>query len=149
MAKARLSMRKIKEVLRLHYHCDLSGHQIAQSCQMCRSTAADYLHRFEKAGLSWPLPEELSDEEVEKKLFPPRNSVSSGKPLLDFELIYREIKAHKKFNLTLDLWWREYKEQYPVGYQYTLFSVPYRRRQKKLAYLMRQDHRSGEKLLVD
>ena len=149
MAKARLSMRKIKEVLRLHYHCNLSGHQIAQSCQISRSTAADYLHRFEKAGLSWPLPEELSEEEVEKKLFPPGASVSSGKPLPDFELIYREIKAHKKFNLTLDLLWREYKEQYPEGYQYTQFSVLYRRWQKKLDYSMRQDHRGGEKLFVD
>ena len=149
MAKARLSMRKIKEVLRLKFNCDLSGHQIAESCQISRSTAADYLDRFEKAGLSWPLPEALSDEELEKKLFPPGASVPSGKPLPDFEYIYRELKAHKKFNLTLDLLWREYKEQYPEGYQYTQFSVLYRRWQKKLDYSMRQDHRGGEKLFVD
>jgi len=149
MAKQRLSMRKIKEVLRLKFNCDLSGHQIAESCQISRSTAADYLDRFEKAGLSWPLPEALSDEELEKKLFPPGASVPSGKPLPDFEYIYRELKAHKKFNLTLDLLWREYKEQYPEGYQYTQFSVLYRRWQKKLDYSMRQDHRGGEKLFVD
>ena len=45
--------------------------------------------------------------------------------------------------------WREYKEQYPEGYQYTQFSVLYRRWQKKLDYSMRQDHRGGEKLFVD
>ena len=71
------------------------------------------------------------------------------KPLPDFDYIYRELKAHKKFNLTLDLLWREYKEQYPEGYQYTQFSVLYRRWQKKLDYSMRQDHRGGEKLFVD
>jgi transposase len=74
---------------------------------------------------------------------------SRRQPLPDFDYIYRELKAHKKFNLTLDLLWREYKEQYPEGYQYTQFSVLYRRWQKKLDYSMRQDHRGGEKLFVD
>ena len=95
MAKARLSMRKIREVLRLKFDCALSGHQIAQSCQISRSTVADYLCRFDKAGLSWPLPEELSEEELEKKLFPPRASEPCAKALPDFDYIYREIKAHK------------------------------------------------------
>src|SRR6266508_6504419 len=149
MAKARLSMRKIKEVLRLKFDLALSGHQIAHSCQISRSTVADYLCRFEKAGLGWPLPEDLSEEDLDKKLFPPGACVPLGKPLPDFEFIYRELKAHKKFNLTQDLLWREYKEQYPEGYQYTQFSVLYRRWQKKLDYSMRQDHRGGEKLFVD
>ena len=149
MAKARLSMRKIKEVLRLKYDCAVSGHRIAHSCQISRSTVADYLRRFERAGLGWPLSEALSEEELDKKLFPPEAREPSGKPLPDFEYIYREIKAHKKFNLTLDLLWREYKEQYPEGYQYTHFSVLFRRWHKKLDYSMRQDHRGGEKLFVD
>lgn len=149
MARARLSMRKIREVLRLKFDCALSGHQIAHSCQISRSTAADYLERFEKAALSWPLPEALSEEELEKRLFPPGASEPSGKALPDFDYIYQELKAHKKFNLTLDLLWREYKEQYPEGYQYTQFSVLYRRWHKKLDYSMRQDHKGGEKLFVD
>ena len=102
MAKARLSMRKIREVLRLKFDCALSGHQIAHSCQISRSTVADYLCRFEKAGLGWPLPEDLSEEDPDKKLFPPGASEPSAKALPDFDYIYRELKAHKKFNLTLD-----------------------------------------------
>lgn len=149
MAKQRLSMRKIKEVLRLKFDCALSRHQIAQSCQISRSTVGDYLDRFAKAGLSWPLSETLSDEELEKKLFPPGASEPSGKPLPDFEYIYHELKAHQKFNLTLDLLWREYKEQHSEGYQYTQFSVLYRRWRQKLDYSMRQDHKGGEKLFVD
>jgi len=39
MAKARLSMRKIRDVLRLKFDCALSGHQIAHSCQISRSTS--------------------------------------------------------------------------------------------------------------
>src|SRR5687767_9636026 len=150
MAKARLSMRKIKEVLRLKYHGALSRRQIAQICQVSRSTVADYLYRAEKAGISWPLPEGLTDPELEQKLFPSHTATAfAAKPLPDFDYLYQELKAHKKFNLTLDLLWREYQEQYPDGYQYSQFCELYRRFQKKLDYCMRQDHRGGEKLFVD
>ena len=150
MAKPRLSMRKIKEVLRLKYYCGLSKREIAQSCQISRSTVADYLWRAEQAGVGWPLPEDLTDQELEQRLFPPQAVLPlQTKPLPDFEYIYRELKAHKKFNLTLDLLWQEYKEQYPNGYQYSRFCDLYRGFKKKLDYCMRQDHRGGEKLFVD
>ena len=150
MANTRLSMRKIKEVLRLNYQSSLSRRQIAHICQISRSTVADYLYRAEKAAIDWPLPGDLTDQELEQKLFPPQATVeAAAKPLPDFEYIYHELKAHKKFNLTLDLLWREYKEQHPEGYQYSQFCLLYRCWQKKLDYCMRQDHRGGQKLFVD
>jgi transposase len=115
-------MRKIKEVLRLKHHCRLSRRQIAHSLNISRSTAADYLERAKQAGIGWPLTEELSDQELEQRLFPPPPTLSgSARPLPDCEYIYQELKTHKKFNLTLDLLWREYKEQHPDGYQYSQF----------------------------
>ena len=150
MAKARLSMRKIKETLRLTYQCGLSRRQVAHSLKVSRSTVADYLYRAEKAGMTWPLPDDRTDQELEQRLFPPQETVAlSTKPLPDFDYIYPELKAHKKFNLTLDLLWREYKEQHPDGYQYSQFCELYRRWRGKLDYCMRQDHRGGEKLFVD
>jgi transposase len=150
MAKPRLSMRKIKEVLRLKHACALSERQIAEICKISRSTVAEYLDRADKAGIGWPLPEERTDQELEQRLFPPQPALpGSSRPLPDFDYLYRELKAHKKFNLTLDLLWREYKEQYPEGYQYSQFCWLYRCWQKKLDYCMRQDHRGGEKLFVD
>lgn len=150
MANTRLPMRKIKEVLRLKHHCGLSHRQIAHSLRISRSAAADYLERAEQAGIGWPLPEGLSDQELERRLFPsPPAMPGSARPLPDFDYIYQELKAHKKFNLTLDLLWREYKEQHPDGYQYSQFCWLYRWWQKKLDYSMRQDHKGGEKLFVD
>jgi transposase len=150
MAKARLSMRKIKETLRLTYQCGLSRRQVAHSLKVSRSTVADYLYRAEQAGIGWPLPEDLTDQELEQRLFPPAVCDPSGaKPPPDFDYIYRELKAHRKFNLTLDLLWREYKEQHLEGYQYSQFCERYRRWRGKLDYCMRQDHRGGEKLFVD
>ena len=127
MANTRLSMRKIKEVLRLTHDGHLNTRQVALSLNISRSTVKDYQARAQKAGLFWPLPESLTEEALEQKLFPPVLAVEApAKALPDFDYIYRELKAHKKFNLTLDLLWREYKEQYPEGYQYTQFSVLYR-----------------------
>jgi len=55
MAGRRLSMRKIKEILRLKWHHGHSNKQIARSCKIARSTVSEYLNRAEKTGLTWPL----------------------------------------------------------------------------------------------
>ena len=71
MAAERLSMRTIKEVLRLKWEKEFSGNQIAQSCNIARSTIRGYLERAQTAGLSWPLPPDLDDGSLEALLFPP------------------------------------------------------------------------------
>jgi transposase len=55
-------MRKIKEFLRLTHHGGLSDRQMALSLDISRSTVKDYRVRAQRAGLSWPLPDPLSDE---------------------------------------------------------------------------------------
>jgi hypothetical protein len=55
MPATRLTMRKIREVLRLKFDCRLTKRQIAKSCAIARSTVAEYLRRFFASGLSWPL----------------------------------------------------------------------------------------------
>ena len=149
MAKPRLSMRKIKEVLRLS-QLGLSARQVARSANLSRSTVKEYLVRAERAGIAWPLAESFTEDQILARLLPPKPlEASTQRALPDFDYIYRELKAHQKFNLTLDLLWREYKEQHPEGYQYSQFCELYRLWRKKLDYSMRQDHRGGEKLFVD
>ena len=81
MAQERLSMRKAKEVLRLTHGFGLSQRQVARTCGVARSSVADYLARAERAGISWPLPEGMSEQELEKKLFSSA-SESAGKRAL-------------------------------------------------------------------
>ena len=66
----RLPMRKIKDVLRLHA-AGRSARQIGPSVGVSRSTVADYLRRAEVAGLSWPLPDGLDEEALERRLSTP------------------------------------------------------------------------------
>ena len=65
----RLPMRKIREVLRLAAG-GMSKRQIAASLAMGRTTLREYLKRAQSAGLSWPLPDDLSDGDLERMLFP-------------------------------------------------------------------------------
>jgi len=58
MSAERLSMRRIREVLRLKFE-GRSVREIARSVQISRPTVADYLRRAKVGGVSWPLPEEL------------------------------------------------------------------------------------------
>jgi Sigma-70, region 4 len=61
-------MRKTKELLRLRFELGFGQRQIARSCGMGVGTVHRYLERL-AAGIGWPLPEGLSEEEVEAKLF--------------------------------------------------------------------------------
>ena len=147
MANRRLSMRKIREVLRLKYEKGLSGRQIARSCDIARSTVDDYLCRAQIKGLSWPLPEDLDDTAVEHFLFPPITCVSPEKRQMpSFEYIHQELK---KKGVTLQLLWYEYKQANPEGYQHSQFCHLYHQWAGKLDVCLRQTYRAGEKLFVD
>jgi len=147
MPKERLSMRKIKEILRLKWECGLSEQKIAQSCGVARSTVGDYLLRAGAAGLTWPLPEELSELELERRLFSShRGRCRVEHPLPDWASIHKE---KKRKGVTLALLWSEYKQEHPTGYQYTQFCEHYRRWKEHLDTCLRQEHKAGEKLFVD
>ena len=143
-------MRKIKEVLRLKYDCNLSEREISRSCQVSRSTVADYLMKAKAAGISWPEALALTDTQIEERLFPVQRIHSSVKrPAPDYEYIYSQLRTYRKFNLTLVQLWLEYKEKHPDGYQYSQFCDLYRHWRGKLDYVMRQEHRAGEKAFID
>ncbi len=89
MAQARLSVRKIREVLRLKSEGRLSDRQIAAVLGSARSTVQECLRRARLAGLSWPLPE-LADEELHERLYPRAPQVPRY-PTPDFAAIQREL----------------------------------------------------------
>jgi hypothetical protein len=70
MPQKGLSMRKIREVLRLRYDLGLLQHEIARSCSVSQPTVYRYLERASSAGLSWPLPEGCDDRRLNELLFP-------------------------------------------------------------------------------
>ena len=139
-------MRKIKDVLRLHA-AGRSARQIGPSVGVSRSTVADYLRRAEVAGLSWPLPDGLDEDALERRLFPPPPPAQSRLfTEADWAEIHRELKRP---GVTLALLWDEYRGQHPDGYGYSAFCEHYRRWVGRLSPVMRQRHAAGERMFVD
>ena len=140
-------MRRIKEVLRLHHESGLGLRQISRALRVSPATVSEYLRRAEESGISWPLPDLLSDTQLEQRLFPSSTMVPVGeRPSPDWASQNKELKRK---GVTLFLLWQEYKAVYPDGYQYSWFCEQYRTWSSKLDVSMRQTHKAGEKMFVD
>ena len=148
MANKGLSMRKVREVLRLHHVAGLSGRAIARSLKLSPVTVKRYVRRAEEAGLGWPLPESLDDAQLERRLLPGAVSMPGEArfPAPDWNKVHRELRRK---GVTLALLWEEYKTVHPEGMQYSWFCARYRAWAAKVDVVMRQEHRAGEKLFVD
>ena len=147
MANRRLSMRKTQEILRLKFELGLSNRQIARSCSISPETVGKVLRRAEKAGITWPLPDETDNTRLEEFLFGKQTPFSGAKRSLpDMEYIHRELRRK---GTTLRLLWEEYLSENPDGYQLTQFCEYYSRWKKTLHPTMRLPHKAGEKMFVD
>ena len=139
----RLSMRKIKEVMRLRFELKLGYQQIGRSCAIAVSTVHKYLKRAEDAGLNWPLPEGWDEARVEATLFPriePTTEKSPARTPPDFAAIHEQLRSSKY--VTLQLLWEEYRQENPDGYRYSRFCELYQRWRSKLDVVLRQEPRS-------
>ena len=92
MAMKRLSMRQIRQVLRLRLEHGLTTRAIARACSVGLGTVTEYLTRAREAGLEWPLPEELDDGALEVLLYPRGPDSSGPRPLPDFAAIHKELR---------------------------------------------------------
>ena len=88
----RLPMRKIREALRLRAD-GFSGRQVAQSLAVGRATISEYFRRADVEGLRWPLPADLSDAELERRLFPySRGEARRAVPQPDWAYVHAELR---------------------------------------------------------
>jgi transposase len=147
MAGKRLSMRKIREIIRLHHTTELSDRRIASACNASPTTVGRVVKAVERSGLAWPLPDDLSDSEIESLLFEKHHkNAAATRPLPDMERVARDLK---KKHVTLQLIWEEYRREHPNGYSYTRLCELYRQWKRTRDPVMRQEHEAGDKMFVD
>lgn len=144
MGAKRLSMRRIKEILRMRLGKGQTVREVARSVGVSVSTVSEMETRAGKAGVGWPACEEMDEVELEKKLYPAAREVS--RPLPDFKYVHTE---RRQKGVTLQLLWEEYRAEHPDGYSYSQYCEHYKRFAGKLDVVMRQTHRGGEKMFVD
>jgi transposase len=120
---------------------------VALGARIARATVQEYLRRIATTGLD---PEQLlalDDKALDQRLFPPRESRDTARPLPDWEAIERELRGR---GVTLRLLWLEYLDGQTGGYQYTQFLRHFRAwQQASRPPVMRQMHRAGAALEVD
>ena len=141
-------MTHYREILRLHKQ-GISARSIAASLSCSRNTVSATLKVAEALGISWPLPESISDRDLKEKLFP-ENDLDNIRKLPDLDHIHKEMG---RSGVTLSLLWYEYSEacrmNNVIPYQYSQFCKHYRDYVHKTKATMRIHHKPGEKLEVD
>jgi transposase len=146
MPRPRIAMRKVREVLRLTLGEGLSRRRTAAATGVPYTTVVDCLSRAAAAALGWPLPEEMDDADLERRLYPGAPTPPRQRPEPDWEVVNKELRRK---GVTLQSLWAEYRQGVADGYQYTQFVHHYRRWARHLDVVLRQDHRAGEKLFID
>ncbi len=140
-------MRTISEVLRLKWECHASQAEIANACRIGQATVSEYLRRARLADIKWPLPPELTEAELNQRLYPPPVVVpSDSRPVPDWSDVHQRLR---KKGMTLLLIWEEYNQSSPDTYRYSWFCRTYRAWEGTAHPRMRQEHVPGDKLYVD
>ena len=141
-------MRKIREVLRLHFSAKLSIRQIHRSTKISVGSIQSLLKLAKQLELTWPLPDSLDDAQLARLFYPQADTRPSSRfQVPDWAEIRKELT---KPGVTKQLLWEEYTQKYPNRcYSYSQFCDRYLNWLKKQRRSMRQHHKAGDILFVD
>lgn len=148
MSKTRITMRKLRDVLRLRLHAQLSMRHIRDSLRISLGTIQTIDKKAQKLTLDWEAVEKLDDQTLARCFYPNADVRKSTR----FEVptwteVHQELKGK---GVTKHLLWEEYAQQYPNRcYSYSQFCDRYLNWLKKQRRSMRQVHKAGEILFID
>jgi transposase len=148
MPTKRLTMRRIHRLMTLRFGAGATTRAISRELGISHSTVREYLARIAAAGITWPLPAELTDRELEQRLFV-NGGVRVGarhhvEP--DWAAVARELKRP---GVNLMILWEEYRAVHSDGYAYSRYCQLFREFEHRLSPSMRQTHVAGDKAFVD
>lgn len=148
MPTERISMRKLREILRLRLDGRLSMRQIRDSLRLSLGAVQKVASKAEELGLNWEMIEQLDDQQLASRFYPESDTrVSNQLQLPDWREVNQELKRQ---GVTKHLLWEEYTQQYPNrSYSYPQYCFLFQEWLKKQKRSMRQIHKAGDKLFVD
>ena len=141
-------MTDYREILRLD-SLGINKTDISTSCCCARNTVASVLKKAKETGITYPLPDDMSDKQLTEKLFP-ASSVKVTYKMPDYDYIHREMA---KSGVTLTLLWLEYCDKCieagEIPYKSTQFNKYYADYVKKTKATMHINRKPGELMEVD
>ena len=139
-----------REILRLDSDPAKGLRSIAALVHSSRNTVREVRAAALEAGVTWPLDEDVTNEELREILFPNRYAGETKYAVPDFPYIHRELT---KPGVTLTLLWTEYckkcEAEKTTPYMYTQFCERYRRWARITKATMRIQHKPGDAMQVD
>ena len=106
-------MTKYREIIRLH-SLNFSERNIALSCSVSRNTVSKVLSRAHELNISCPLDASMTDEVLERLLFPKEKS-ATNKRMPDYAYIRKELLRN---GVSKKLLWSEYCEECPLSLKF-------------------------------
>lgn len=139
-----------REIIRLKsMRPHLSNTLVASSVGSSRNTVAEVWKRVQKRNLSWPIPEGLTNRDLERILYP-EMAQGEGRMMPDYEHVYNELA---KPGVTLTLLWSEYcakcEAAGAIPYQHTQFNEKYHAYAASKKATLRISRKPGEIMEVD
>jgi len=146
MATERLTMQKLREILRHKLELGRSHRQTSRALGISAGSVASAATRVKALGMDWAAVCVLDDEALETRLYGPSGARRDGRPMPDPVRLHLELR---RTGVTLSLLHLEYLEQHPSGYRYTAFCELYREWRNCRSSTMRQVHIAGDKMFED
>lgn len=148
MSQRRISMKKIREIMRLYEHSGLSQRQIAQALGISRPVVSDYITKIKTSGLAYKDIENMPDETLIEILQRNKETDDKRYKILQDKFPYF-VKELKRIGVTRQILWDEYTQENPDGYSYSQFCYHFQVWQNMSEVTMHMEHKAGDKLFVD
>ena len=137
-------MTDYRNILRLHSQGH-SQRELERELHCSRHTISEVLVQSAAAGITWPVEDGVTNEDIQEILFPGKYAYASPYAVPDFRYIHEELA---KKGVTLTLLWEEYCQRVRtsggVPYMYTQFCEKYRRWARVTKATMRISHKPGD-----
>lgn len=138
-----------REILRLN-SLGNSIRAIAQMVQSSRDTVSNTIKVAKATGITWPLEDDVTNEDLQAILFPGKYAYASPYTMPDFAHMHLQLA---RSGVSLSLLWEEYcaavRDVGGVPYMYSQFCELYRRWAKVQKATMRIKHKPGDAMQVD
>ncbi len=147
MAQRRISLKRVREALRLHHQCGLSLRKTAQALSISRPVLTGYLAQCKALCITWEKARDMTDEDLDacftdNKVADPRLEYLVNK----FPNYAKELS---RVGVTRQLLWEEYIAVNPGGYSYSQYCHHFQEWNDNQELYMRIEHKAGDKLYVD
>jgi transposase len=148
MAKRRISMEKIREIIRLNESAHLSERSIARALQVSRPVVKQYIGTISRAGLDYAAIKKMDDDTLLEIISGVGKSPSKRYAALHALFPYF-VKELKRPGVTLQRLWQEYRDDHADGYGYSQFCFHFQHWRSSSELTMHMEHKAGDKMFVD